>query len=69
MTLFGPHTFGPGTGDHAETFRRPPGELRRIWRWVRAHVLPAQMVLAGTLRGTARPNFHGGLPCHLAMSA
>jgi hypothetical protein len=25
--------------------RRPPGEVRRIWPWIRAHVWPAKVVL------------------------
>jgi len=44
MTLFDLHTFGrPG----ARVIERPrrADELRRIWRWVRAHEWPAQVVL------------------------
>jgi hypothetical protein len=47
--LFDSVAFGPDPGDSAIEVRpatRPPGELRRIWRWVRAHELPAQIVLA-----------------------
>jgi hypothetical protein len=47
MSLFGPRAFGPGAGDRVIERPRPrrAGELRRIWRWVRAHELPAQAVL------------------------
>jgi hypothetical protein len=45
MTLFDLHTFGPGSGDRVIARPRRAGELRRIWRWVRAHELPAQVVL------------------------
>jgi hypothetical protein len=37
-------SFGPGPRDLVMR-RRPPGELRQIWRWVRAHEWPAQIVL------------------------
>jgi hypothetical protein len=46
MSLFDPVSFGPGPGDRAIERPRPrPGELRQIWRWVRAHQWPAQVVL------------------------
>jgi hypothetical protein len=45
MSLFDPHIFGPGPGDRVIERPRRPGELRRIWRWVRAHEWPAQAVL------------------------
>jgi hypothetical protein len=46
MTLFDPHTFGPGHGDHVIEPQRPPGELRRIVRWVRREHWSAQVVIA-----------------------
>jgi hypothetical protein len=47
MSLFDPHAFGPGPGDRVIERPRPrrPGELRQIWRWVRAHEWPAQVVI------------------------
>jgi hypothetical protein len=36
--------FGPGPRDIVMR-RRPPSDLRRLWRWVRAHEWPAQVVL------------------------
>jgi hypothetical protein len=47
MTLFDPHTFGPGPGDRVIERPRPrqPSELRQLVRWFRAHEWPAQAVL------------------------
>jgi hypothetical protein len=45
MSLFDPHAFGPGRGDRVIERPRRPSELRQIWRWVRAHEWPAQVVL------------------------
>jgi hypothetical protein len=42
VDLFDAEAFGPGPGGLDPP---PPGELRRIWRWFRAHELPAQVVL------------------------
>jgi hypothetical protein len=41
---FDVEAFGPGPRDIVMR-RRPPGELRRIWLWIRAHEWPAQVVL------------------------
>jgi hypothetical protein len=47
ITLFDPHTFGPGPGDRVMERSRPrrTAELRRIWRWVRRVHWTAQIVL------------------------
>jgi hypothetical protein len=47
MSLFDPHTFGPGPGARVTERPRPrrPGELRQIWRWVRREHWPAQVVI------------------------
>jgi hypothetical protein len=45
MTLFDPHTFGPGPDDRVIKQPPRPPELRQLVRWVRAHEWPAQVVL------------------------
>jgi hypothetical protein len=45
MSLVDPHTFGPAPGDRVIERPRRAGELRQIWRWVRAHDWPAHVVL------------------------
>jgi hypothetical protein len=44
LETFDVESFGPSPRDMV-MHRRKPGELRRIWRWLRAHEWPAQVVL------------------------